>query len=73
MKVRLCNLNIKFNKKKLISILDITQDEAYEVLRKCAKEIQTRLIINQPKFHVMVVDKNGVRKLEDITSDNLKN
>jgi 20S proteasome subunit beta 4 len=52
---------------------DITQDEAYEVMRKCAREIQTRLIISQPKFHVMVVDGNGVHKLPEITTENLKN
>lgn len=54
------------------SISDITQDEAYEVMRKCAREIQKRLIINQPNFHVLVVDAKGTHKLEDLTVDNLK-
>lgn len=54
-------------------IIDLTQDEAYEIMRKCAREIQKRLIISQPKFHVQVVDTNGVKRLEDITTENLKN
>lgn len=54
------------------NFLDITQDEAYDVLKKCAREIQKRMIINQNRFHVMVVDANGVRRLEDLTADNLK-
>lgn len=52
---------------------DITRDEAYEIMRKCAREIQTRLIISQPKFHVTIVDADGVKRLEDITTENLKN
>lgn len=42
-------------------------------MRKCAREIQKRLIISQQKFHVTVVDANGVRRLDDITAENLKN
>ena len=30
------------------------------------------MIINQPNFHVMVVDANGVRRLDDLTIENLK-
>lgn len=56
----------------LMMLSDISQDEAYEVMRKCAREIQKRMIISQPRFHVMVVDDKGVRRLEDITADNLK-
>ena len=52
---------------------DITREEAYEIMRKCAREIQTRLIISQPKFHVTIVDADGVKRLEDITTENLKN
>lgn len=54
------------------SFLDITQDEAYDVMKKCAREIQKRMIINQPRFHVMIVDGNGTRRLEDLTIENLK-
>ncbi|GAB0099812.1 Proteasome subunit beta [Sergentomyia squamirostris] len=46
----------------------ITQDDAYEILKKCVAEIQKRLIINLANFNVAVVDKNGMRYLDDITS-----
>lgn len=41
-------------------------------MKKCAREIQKRMIINQPRFHVMIVDGNGTRRLEDLTIENLK-
>uniref|UniRef100_A0A1A9ZDF5 Proteasome subunit beta n=1 Tax=Glossina pallidipes TaxID=7398 RepID=A0A1A9ZDF5_GLOPL len=50
----------------------ITQAEAYEVLKKCVAEIHKRLIINLPKFHVAVVDDQGVHNLEPITAKNLE-
>jgi len=56
----------------LFEFIDITRDEAYEIMRKCAREIQKRLIINQPRFHVQIVDADGVKRLEDITTENLK-
>lgn len=49
----------------------ISQDEAYDVFKKCVKEIQKRLIINLPNFKVTVVDKDGVRDLEPITARSL--
>ncbi|XP_005176311.1 probable proteasome subunit beta type-2 [Musca domestica] len=50
---------------------NITQEEAYDVLKKCVVEIQKRLVINLPKFNVAVVDKNGIKDLPQITSQNL--
>lgn len=50
---------------------NITQEEAYEVLKKCVLEIQKRLVINLPKFNVAVVDKDGIKELPQITSQNL--
>jgi hypothetical protein len=41
-------------------------------MKKCAREIQKRMIVSQQNFHVMVVDANGVRRLEDLTQENLK-
>lgn len=52
---------------------EITQAEAYDILKKCVLEIQKRLIINLNNFKVSVVDQNGVRKLDDITSKTLLN
>lgn len=50
---------------------DITQAEAYDILQKCVLEIQKRLIINLNIFKISVVDKNGVRRLDDISSKSL--
>uniref|UniRef100_A0A1L8DSZ6 Proteasome subunit beta n=1 Tax=Nyssomyia neivai TaxID=330878 RepID=A0A1L8DSZ6_9DIPT len=47
---------------------NITQEDAYEILKKCVAEIQKRLIINLANFNVAVVDKTGMRFLENITS-----
>nr|QBH72692.1 proteasome subunit beta type [Franklinothrips vespiformis] len=50
---------------------DLTVDEAYEVLKKCVREIHKRLIINLPNFKVQVVDKNGIRDLDPLTAKNV--
>lgn len=50
---------------------NITQDEAYDIFKKCVKEIQKRLIINLPNFKISVVGKDGVKHLEDITARGL--
>ncbi|KAH8241831.1 hypothetical protein KR026_005539 [Drosophila bipectinata] len=50
---------------------NITQAEAYDVLKKCVVEIQKRLVINLPNFTVSVVDKEGVRNLDPITAKSL--
>lgn len=57
----------------LIFPVEITQSEAYDILQKCVLEIQKRLIINLSNFKVAVVDKNGVRRLDDISSKSLLN
>lgn len=51
--------------------VELTVDEAYDILKKCVKEIQKRLIINLANFKVKIVDKNGVRSLNDITATSL--
>lgn len=56
------------------SILDryyhskITEAEAYDIMKKCVVEIQKRLIVNLKNFNVIVIDKNGIKSLEVITS-----
>ncbi|BES95267.1 Proteasome subunit beta type-9 [Nesidiocoris tenuis] len=47
---------------------DMTEAEAYDIMIKCVEEIQRRLIINLPNFHIQIVDKNGIRVLPDITT-----
>uniref|UniRef100_A0A0K8TSM5 Proteasome subunit beta n=1 Tax=Tabanus bromius TaxID=304241 RepID=A0A0K8TSM5_TABBR len=49
----------------------LTQEEAYDVLKKCVAEVHKRLIINLPNFKVSVVDKDGIRNLDDITTQTL--
>lgn len=49
----------------------MTRDEAYELLKDCIREIQKRLIINLPNFQVQLVDKSGIKRLDDITVKNL--
>lgn len=61
------------NEMFLISSIEITQAEAYDILQKCVLEIQKRLIINLSNFKVAVVDKDGVRRLDDISSKSLLN
>lgn len=43
---------------------NLTVDAALDVINKCIAEVQKRLVINQPRFAIKVVDKNGVRVLE---------
>ncbi|XP_035915438.1 proteasome subunit beta type-2-like [Anopheles stephensi] len=50
----------------------ITQKEAYEIFRKGVTEIHKRLILNLPNFKVAVIDKEGVKYLDDITPESLK-
>ncbi|KAJ0182812.1 hypothetical protein K1T71_002181 [Dendrolimus kikuchii] len=45
----------------------LTVFEAYEVLKLCVKEIQTRLFVNLPSFQVKVVSKEGIQALPIIT------
>nr|QBH72696.1 proteasome subunit beta type [Orthoderella ornata] len=59
------------------SILDryhkptLTREESYELMKKCVREIQKRLIVNLPNFKVQIIDKDGVRDLEPITAKSL--
>eukprot|EP00211_Chloroparvula_japonica_P015388 CAMPEP_0119131972 /NCGR_PEP_ID=MMETSP1310-20130426/11059_1 /TAXON_ID=464262 /ORGANISM="Genus nov. species nov., Strain RCC2339" /LENGTH=199 /DNA_ID=CAMNT_0007122575 /DNA_START=252 /DNA_END=851 /DNA_ORIENTATION=+ len=45
---------------------NMTVEEAVELLRKCLFEIKKRLVINQARFMVRIVDRNGVRLLDTI-------
>ena len=36
----------------IIFVLDLTKDEAYELMKDCVREIQKRLVINLPNFEV---------------------
>ena len=51
---------------------DMSESEAYELMKACVKEVHKRLIINLPNFQVQVIDKEGIKNLDDITIKNLK-
>lgn len=61
-----------------LSIMDrnylknMTQEQGYDLLKKCVQEVHRRLIINLPNFKVQVIDKNGIRDLPDITFKSLE-
>lgn len=50
---------------------DATEEEAYELMKKCVREIHKRLIVNLPNFAVQKVSKDGIKELEPITVKNL--
>ncbi|KAM3960848.1 LOW QUALITY PROTEIN: proteasome subunit beta type-2 [Aphomia sociella] len=56
-----------------LSILDryykanLTETEAYEIMKLCVHEIHKRLFINLPKFQVKVVSKKGIDTLPTIS------
>lgn len=43
---------------------DMSLEEAKDVLRKCFKEINTRMTVRVPVFKIKVVDKDGIREIE---------
>eukprot|EP00170_Pyropia_yezoensis_P003034 contig_12746_g3041 len=47
---------------------NMSVDEALVVLKKCIKEVQTRMIISQPKFTIKLVGKDGIQVLEAASS-----
>ncbi|XP_047984724.1 proteasome subunit beta type-2-like isoform X2 [Leguminivora glycinivorella] len=42
---------------------NLTEAEAYEVLKLATQEIQQRFVVQMPKFQVFVVSKDGVKQL----------
>ncbi|XP_066259441.1 proteasome subunit beta type-2-like [Euwallacea similis] len=57
-----------------LSIMDrnylknMTQEQGYDLMKKCVQEVHKRLIINLPNFKVQIIDKNGIKDMPDITS-----
>ncbi|OMJ78900.1 hypothetical protein SteCoe_21169 [Stentor coeruleus] len=43
---------------------DLTLEEGKEIARKCVQQVRTRFLVNQQKFIVKVVDKNGITLLD---------
>ncbi|KER20679.1 hypothetical protein T265_10835 [Opisthorchis viverrini] len=47
---------------------DMTVDQAVNLLRSCAKEIQKRFIVNLDRYCVRLVTKDGISALPDLTN-----
>ncbi|TDG46067.1 hypothetical protein AWZ03_007516 [Drosophila navojoa] len=43
---------------------DLSIEDGLTIIRRCLKEVKTRLVINLRHFEIFVLDKHGVRKLE---------
>eukprot|EP00029_Vermamoeba_vermiformis_P013160 TRINITY_DN807_c0_g1_i1.p1 TRINITY_DN807_c0_g1~~TRINITY_DN807_c0_g1_i1.p1 ORF type:complete len:193 (-),score=38.41 TRINITY_DN807_c0_g1_i1:143-721(-) len=42
----------------------LSVEEGVEVVRQCVKELQTRMVLNSPKYLAKIVDANGTRVIE---------
>ena len=51
---------------------DATEEEAYEILKMCVKEVHRRLFVSLPNFQVSVVNREGIKVLPVINSELLK-
>ncbi|XP_015606974.1 proteasome subunit beta type-2 [Cephus cinctus] len=51
--------------------LDLSEEQAYVLMKKCVREIHKRLIVNLPNFKVQKISKDGITELEPITAQNL--
>lgn len=49
---------------------NLSLEDGVSIIRKCIAEVQKRLVINQPRFCIKVVDRDGVRVLDaaDLTT-----
>lgn len=48
---------------------DMNEQEAYELLKKCAAEIKRRFIINLPKFRVRIISKDGIKDMPHVVAE----
>lgn len=48
---------------------DMTEEEAYELMKKCISEVKRRFIVNLPKFRVRVINKDGLKELPVIVAE----
>merc|ERR1712112_219983 len=52
---------------------DMTRQQAYALMIECVKEVQKRLVLNLPNFAVVVVDKDGIHKMDTINPEVIAN
>jgi len=48
---------------------DMTRQQAYALMIECVKEVQHRLVLNLPNFAVVIVDKDGIHKMDTINPE----
>ena len=48
---------------------DMTRQQAYALMIECVKEVQKRLVLNLPNFAVVIVDKDGITKMDTINPE----
>ena len=51
----------------------MTRQQAYNLMIECVKEVQKRLVLNLPNFAVLVIDKEGVSKMDTINATVIAN
>lgn len=49
----------------------MTPDEGYNLMKKCCREVQERLIVNLPNFKVQLINADGIKDLDNITPESL--
>lgn len=45
---------------------DLTEQEAVDLMKKGIEEVKKRLVVAPPKYVIKVVDKNGIRTVEEV-------
>jgi len=48
---------------------DMSRQQAYALMIECVKEVQKRLVLNLPNFAVVLVDKDGITKMDTINPE----
>ncbi|XP_022822118.1 proteasome subunit beta type-2-like [Spodoptera litura] len=46
---------------------EMTEDEAYEVIKQCVFEVHSRLFVSLPNFFVKIINKDGIKDMPIIT------
>ncbi|XP_073946195.1 proteasome subunit beta type-2-like [Choristoneura fumiferana] len=51
---------------------DLTEEQAYDILKMCVKEVHKRLFVSLPNFQVTVVNRDGIKVLPPIGMESTK-
>ncbi|KAH9631632.1 hypothetical protein HF086_006624 [Spodoptera exigua] len=62
---------VHFTRKTLMEALktgvEMTEEEAYEVIKQCIREVHSRLFVSLPNFLVKVINKDGIKEMPIVT------